>query len=59
MKTRIDIDRAREARLWIRDVIIPAVVGSAFIIPMVGSIVKEKIKDIEYKKNLKKEYKVN
>ncbi len=48
MTTRQKLDRSREIRLWIRDILVPAVglVATALSIPEVRDMVNDKIKDI-------------
>lgn len=48
MTTRQKLDRSREIRLWIRDILVPAVglTATALSIPEVRDIVNDKIKDI-------------
>ena len=48
MTTRQKLDRSREIRLWIRDILVPAVglAATALSIPEVRDIVNDKVKDI-------------
>lgn len=48
MTTRQKLDRSREIRLWIRDILVPAVglVATALSIPEVRDMVNDKVKDI-------------
>lgn len=48
MTTRQKLDRSREIRLWIRDILVPAVglAATALSIPEVRDMVNDKIKDI-------------
>ena len=48
MTTRQKLDRSREIRLWIRDILVPAVglAATALSIPEVRNIVNDKVKDI-------------
>lgn len=48
MTTRQKLDRSREIRLWIRDILVPAVglVATALSIPEVRDIVNDKVKDV-------------
>lgn len=47
MTTRQKLDRSREIRLWIRDILVPAVglAATALSIPEVRDMVNDKIKD--------------
>ena len=48
MTTRQKLDRSREIRLWIRDILVPAVglAATALSIPEVRDIVNDKVKDV-------------
>lgn len=48
MTTRQKLDRSREIRLWIRDILVPAVglAATALSIPEVRDMVNDKVKDI-------------
>ena len=48
MTTRQKLDRSREIRLWIRDILVPAVglAATALSIPEVRNMANDKIKDI-------------
>ena len=48
MTTRQKLDRSREIRLWIRDILVPAVglTATALSIPEVRDMVNDKVKDI-------------
>lgn len=48
MTTRQKLDRSREIRLWIRDILVPAVglVATALAIPEVRDMVNDKVKDV-------------
>lgn len=48
MTTRQKLDRSREIRLWIRDILVPAVglAATALSIPEVRDMVNNKVKDI-------------
>lgn len=48
MTTRQKLDRSREIRLWIRDIVVPAagVAVAALSIPEVRDMVNDKVKDI-------------
>jgi hypothetical protein len=48
MTTRQKLDRSREIRLWIRDILVPAVglAATALSIPEVRDIVNDKVKEI-------------
>ena len=48
MTTRQKLDRSREIRLWIRDILVPAVglAATALSIPEVRDMVNTKVKDI-------------
>lgn len=47
MTTRQKLDRSREIRLWIRDILVPAVglAATALSVPEVRDMVNDKIKD--------------
>ena len=47
MTTRQKLDRSREIRLWIRDILVPAVglAATALSIPEVRNMVNDKVKD--------------
>ena len=48
MTTRQKLDRSREIRLWIRDILVPAVglAATALSIPEVRDMVNDKVKDV-------------
>ena len=48
MTTRQKLDRSREIRLWIRDILVPAagLAVTALSIPEVRNMVNDKVKDI-------------
>lgn len=48
MTTRQKLDRSREIRLWIRDILVPAVglAATALSIPEVRNMVNDKVKDV-------------
>ena len=48
MTTRQKLDRSREIRLWIRDILVPAVglAATALSIPEVRNIVNDKVKNV-------------
>ena len=48
MTTRQKLDRSREIRLWIRDILVPAVglAATALSIPEVRNMINDKVKDV-------------